>query len=109
MLFGFLIETRELIATDTLAWSAGITAGIFLIRAVVLKLAKMPLMPLVFVAPRGLITILLFLSLPLVFRIPLINRPMIIQIIILSALVLMVGAILNKRPVTDAEASEYPG
>ncbi|PJJ83655.1 cation:proton antiporter [Mucilaginibacter auburnensis] len=108
LLFGFLIETRELIATDTLAWSVGITAGIFLIRAVVLKLAKMPLMPLVFVAPRGLITILLFLSLPLAFRIPLINRPMIIQVIVLSALVLMVGALLNKRPVTEEEPSEYP-
>ena len=109
LLFGFLIQTSELIATDTLVWSVGITAGIFLIRAIILKLAKLPLMPLVFVAPRGLITILLFLSLPLAFQIPLISRPMIIQIIILSALVLMVGALLNKKPVADAEVAEYPG
>ena len=109
LLFGYLIETKELIATDTLAWSVGITAGIFLIRAIVLKLAKMPLMPLVFVAPRGLITILLFLSLIPQLRIPLVSRPLIIQIIILSALVLMVGALLNKRPVANEQVAEYQG
>jgi cell volume regulation protein A len=103
LLFGYLIETTELIATDTLAWSVGITAGIFLVRGLVLKAAKLPLMPLVFVAPRGLITILLFLSLVPQIRIPLVSRPLIIQIIILSALVLMVGALLNRKPVT-AEA-----
>lgn len=109
LLFGYLIETDELIATDTLAWSVGITAGIFLVRTLILKAAKMPLSPLVFVAPRGLITILLFLSLTPQLRIPLINRPIIIQVIILSALVLMVGALLNKRPVDEDVAAEYPG
>ncbi|MFD0752322.1 sodium:proton antiporter [Mucilaginibacter calamicampi] len=108
LLFGYLIETEELIATDTLAWSVGITAGIFIVRALVLKAAKLPLMPLVFVAPRGLITILLFLSLPLTLQIPLISRPMVIQIIILSALVLMVGALLNRNPVAPGATAEYP-
>jgi potassium/hydrogen antiporter len=109
LLFGYLIETTELLATDTLAWSLGITAGIFLIRALVLKVAKLQLTPLVFVAPRGLITILLFLSLPPQLQIPLLSRPMIIQIIIFSALVLMVGALLNKKPITVEAAAEYPG
>lgn len=109
LLFGYLIKTDELIDTDTLVWSVGITAAIFLVRALILKAAKMPLSPLVFVAPRGLITILLFLSLAPHLRIPLINRPIIIQIIILSALVLMVGALLNKRPVNEEAVAEYPG
>jgi potassium/hydrogen antiporter len=109
LLFGYLIETDELIATDTLVWSVGITVGIFLVRTLILKAAKMPLSPLVFVAPRGLITILLFLSLTPQLRIPLINRPIIIQVIILSALVLMVGALLNKRPVNEDVVAEYPG
>jgi hypothetical protein len=109
LLFGYLIETSELMDTDTLAWSLGITAGIFLIRALVLKVAKLQLTPLVFVAPRGLITILLFLSLPPQLQIPLLSRPMIIQIIIFSALVLMVGALLNKKPVTEEAVAEYPG
>ena len=109
LLFGYLIQTKELIATDTLAWSVGITAAIFIVRALVLKSAKLTLMPLVFVAPRGLITILLFLSLLPQLQIPLISRPLIIQVIILSALVLMVGALLNKKTVTDEAAAEYPG
>jgi len=108
LLFGYLIKTDELVAKDTLFWSIGITAAIFLVRALILKMAKLPLMPLVFVAPRGLITILLFLSLPLHLQIPLISRPMIIQIIILSALVLMIGALLNRKPM-PAGAAEYPG
>ncbi len=109
LLFGYLIETEELIATDTLTWSVGITAAIFLSRILILKIAKVKLMPLVFVAPRGLITILLFLSLAPHLHIPLISRPMIIQIIVLCALVLMAGALLNKNPVKANDPGEYPG
>ena len=40
LVFGFLIETNELINTETLIWSVSITAGIFLLRALILKIFK---------------------------------------------------------------------
>ena len=97
LLFGYLMETAEILNTATFVWAIGIVAGIFIIRAAVLKLYRIPLSPLVFVAPRGLITILLFLSIPATQMIPLINKSLIIQIIILTALIMMAGLMLNKK------------
>jgi hypothetical protein len=96
ILFGFLIETSEIINTETIVWALGITAGIFLIRYALLRLFKIAISPLLYIAPRGLITILLFLSIPLKLVSPLVNNSLIIQVIILTALVMMMGLLFNK-------------
>ena len=96
LLFGFLMETAEIINTDTLIWSASIVAGIFALRAIQLKISGLPLMPLLFIAPRGLITILLFLAISPEQSIPLVNKSLIIQVIILSALIMMYGLMKNN-------------
>ena len=54
-------------------------------------------MPYLYVAPRGLITILLFLSLDAGQQILLVNKSLIIQVIILSALFMMVGLMGKKK------------
>lgn len=97
LLFGFLIETSEIINTDTIIWAIGITAGIFIIRYVLLKAFKIAISPLLYIAPRGLITILLFLSIPLNLVSPLVNNSLIIQVIVLTALVMMFGLLFNKK------------
>ena len=97
LLFGYLIETSELLNTDTVLWSLIITSGIFLIRTVLLKIFKLPNSPLLFIAPRGLITILLFLSIPVSQQLGIANRSLIIQVIILTALVMMFGLMQHKK------------
>ena len=42
-------------------------------------------------------TILLFLSIPETSKIPLVNKALIIQVIVLSALIMMLGLIFNKK------------
>lgn len=98
LLFGYLIETTEVLNTDTLGWSLGIAGVIFGVRLIQLKLSKLSLQPLLFVAPRGLITILLFLSIDTSHSIPFVNRSMIIQVIILTALIMMMGLMKNRPP-----------
>lgn len=97
LLFGYLMESAEIFNPNTFVWAIGIVAGIFVARAAALKIYGIPLSPLVFVAPRGLITILLFLSIPATQIIPLINKSLIIQIIILTALIMMAGLMLHKK------------
>ena len=97
LLFGYLIETSELLNTNTVLWSLLITAGIFLIRALFLKIFRLPISPLLFIAPRGLITILLFLSIPLSQQSGLVDNSLIIQVIILTALVMMFGLMRHKK------------
>jgi hypothetical protein len=69
-----------------------------------------PLVPLVFLAPRGLITILLFLTIPAASKIPIINNALVTQVIILTALVMTVGTIAasKTREVAPAVVSPEP-
>lgn len=97
LLFGYLIQTTELLNSETILWAIGITLGVFGFRFVLLKLFKLSIQPLLFIAPRGLITILLFLSIPASQMNLLVNNSLIIQVIILTALVMMIGLMTNKR------------
>ena len=96
LLFGYLIETSEVLNADTFIWALAIVFLIFIFRTIQLKLSKFPLQPLLFVAPRGLITILLFLSIEPTHTISLVNQSLIIQVIILTALMMMFGLMANK-------------
>jgi len=96
LLFGFLIQTEELLNSETIYWAIGITVGIFGIRFIILKIFKFQAQPLLYVAPRGLITILLFLTIPKNQAIELVNKSLIIQVIILTTLIMMLGLMTNK-------------
>jgi cell volume regulation protein A len=96
LLFGYLIETTEVLNADTFLWASAIVFFIFLFRIIQLKISKLPLLPLLFIAPRGLITILLFLSIDPTHTISLVNKSLIIQVIILTALLMMIGLMTNK-------------
>ena len=97
LLFGYLIETAELLNTETIIWAIGITSGIFLLRLIFLLILKIQVMPILFIAPRGLITILLFLTIPVSQTTELVNKSLIIQVIILTALAMMFGLIFAKN------------
>jgi len=98
MLFGFLIDISDVLNSNTILFAICITAGIFIVRYLVLRLFRIQTNPLVFIAPRGLITILLFLSIPINQQIKQIDKSLITQVIILSALVMMFGLMRYKIP-----------
>ncbi len=97
LLFGYLIETAEILNTDTLVWAVGIVLLIYALRAIQLKISGVSFSPLLFVAPRGLITILLFFTIPATASIPLMNKSLVMQVIVLTALMMMVGLMTNKK------------
>ena len=94
-LFGFSFETSEIINLETLGFATLIFSMIVVVRVIILKISRLPIFPLVFVAPRGLITILLFFAIPVTYAIPLVNKSLIIQIIILTVIFMMIGLILT--------------
>jgi len=97
LLFGFLMEAKEILNPETIPWAAAIVTTIILVRWVTLKISKLPVSPLLFVAPRGLITILLFLAIIPEQTFALVNKSLIIQTIILSVLVMMFGLMANGK------------
>lgn len=94
--FGFFIDPNTLFNGATLLWSVGICAGIYLLRMLHLWLLKLPVKSLWFIAPRGLITILLFLSIPAGENLQLVNNSLIIQVIVITAIVMMLGMLFVK-------------
>ena len=106
ILFGYLIETNEILNTETLVWSTGIVAGILIVRFIFLKFTKLPITPLLYVAPRGLITILLFLSILPSQSISFVNKSLIIQVIVLTALVMMTGILKKPQKTTIVSENE---
>jgi potassium/hydrogen antiporter len=105
LLFGYLIQTSEILDSQNFFLALAIVSGVFVIRYLLLKLLSLEINPLLFFAPRGLITILLFLAIPDQERIPLINRSLVIQVIILSAFAMMLGSVLFKKK-NDEEAEQ---
>ena len=97
LLFGYLIETNEILNTETLFWATGIMASALLIRAVQFKLSGIALFPMLFIIPRGLINVLLFLSIVPLQQMPLVNKSLVLQLVILSAVIMMLGIMMSKK------------
>lgn len=102
LLFGFTLQTAEVLDIHSLKWSAGIVVLIYLIRAIQLRASGLPLSPLLFIAPRGLITILLFVSIPTTMILPVVSRSLLVQVIVLTSLVMMVGMMAVPKPKQSA-------
>lgn len=101
ILFGFLMEAKEILNPETIPLAAEIVISIFLVRLIALKLTKLPLSPLLIVAPRGLITILLFIAIIPEQSILIVNKSLIVQTIILSVLVMMLGLMTANKNETN--------
>lgn len=109
ILFGYLIENAEILNVSTLLPALIVTSVIFILRAMQLKLSGVPIFPLVYVAPRGLITILLFLSIDPAMMIPTVNKSLILQVIVLTAFMMMIGMMTIKtKAESESESSEEP-
>ena len=102
IMFGFYTSLTGFINQRNLIIAIGITAGIFILRWIFLKLLlKKVSGKLIYFAPRGLITILLFLSIPDGLRIDLINEEVVTLVIIMSIFVMMIGNMLPEKKKTE--------
>lgn len=111
LLFGYVLQKEEILNPKTILIATGIVIGIFLFRLLTIRILKLPINPLFFIAPRGLITILLFLAIVPSRSVYFINRSLVIQIIILTSLVMMGGFVFggkksSARTVTIPETAE---
>ncbi len=98
IMFGFYAKIEGLFDLNNLLTGAAITAGILLLRLLFFRMViKTKLIPLLFFAPRGLITILLFISIPAESRISFINEEVITIVILFTIFILMIGNMLSTK------------
>lgn len=98
LLFGFSLEIESLQSINMWNIAMLIIALLFVIRYITLRfLDKKLLFPALFIAPKGLITVLLFYSIPEDKRIFGFSEPSIFMIIIISCLLMMGGTLFTKK------------
>lgn len=102
VIFGFTIDVNTILEINTLLLSLSIFAMILILRVLLLLILRLPVFPLAFIAPRGLITILLFVNIPLHLSIDGVNQTIITQVILLTALFMMFATIFVKKPVPQS-------
>lgn len=95
--FGFIIDFKTLLDVETLA-----SAGIFLllmygIRFATLKIVHKQVLPELFFAPRGLISILLYLSLPAAMALPHVNIGFLFLVVLGSSSIMALGRFFIKH------------
>ncbi len=111
IIFGYYTSLEGIFYPRNLLIALSVTAGIILIRWLFLWFILKEKSPtLVLFAPRGLITILLFISIPSVFTIPEINTEVITLVILMTMLTMMLGNIIapKKTKIPDLPETELP-
>jgi Kef-type K+ transport system membrane component KefB len=97
ILLGFSTDINSILNVSGLLEALVIVAIILLTRLILFKfILKISLLPELFFAPRGLITILLFLSIPTHYFIPQIETGLLLQVVLVTSLVMSAGLILTK-------------
>lgn len=98
LLFGFSITLSSLISWQLLFQGVLIVGVLTLIRFVYLKyVARTDLVPELFIAPKGLISVLLFYSIPSNLLIGEVSENILFVVILLTGLLMMIGLQLAHR------------
>lgn len=97
ILFGYTINLILLQDINVTLIGSLIIVTIIFIRFIFLRfILKSNILPEIFIAPRGLITIILFYSIPPAFQSEQFNEGILFFVIIVSALIMMLGLMLTK-------------
>jgi Kef-type K+ transport system membrane component KefB len=107
ILFGLSIDLDSLTEVSVLFTGFIIVDAILLVRYLHLKyVARQSLIPELFIAPRGLITILLFYSIPEKFIIPTFSEGILLVVVVLTGLLMMFGLLITDKKVELEEVED---
>lgn len=105
LIFGYTINLHLLINQDVFLVGSLIIITILITRYVFLRfISHTNLIPELFIAPRGLISIVLFYNIPIYWKSDLFNEGILLFVIIISALTMMTALMLTKKEVQNSEA-----
>ncbi len=103
VIFGITIVLESLLSVDVAIVSMLIILSIYLIRFVILRIfVGADILPQLFVAPRGLITVLLFYAIPTEMEIPGFQPGILLFIIIGTSLIMTFAMIGDKKRTSSA-------
>jgi Kef-type K+ transport system membrane component KefB len=107
IVFGYSIDISGLGSFQTIFITLIIFSIIFIFRIIRLWfITKKNSKTLLFFAPRGLITVLLFISIPSTYRLPFITQSTVILTILLSIFLMVIGLWTMKIPLESVDSED---
>lgn len=98
IIFGFIIEPRALITGRNISTALLIAGVVYGVRLLSLLFLRRKVFPEIFYAPRGLISILLYLSIPSGLYIELININVLFLVVIFTSTIMIMGSFWKGYP-----------
>lgn len=107
IVFGMTINMSALLSMNVLLISLAVIAAIYLARFIILKLLlKGSIMPELAMAPRGLLTILLFYTIPASLAVPGFDQGIFLYVILITSVFMTIGLVLDRRKGNTAVVPE---
>ncbi len=104
ILFGYAMNIQSLITPQVVITGSLIIACILFARFIfLLFISRTHLIPELFIAPRGLVTVVLFYAIPAHLISPAFNDGIIYYVIIVSSLIMMLGLMFTKTKFSETE------
>jgi len=108
-IFGLTIDIRLIMDKDVILAGSAIVILLLFIRFIYLRFfLRSHIVPEVFFMPRGLITILLFYSIPQLYKLSKFNEGILFFVILITSIIMMIGSILYGRPKIENINDEEP-
>lgn len=108
VLFGITITLSSLLDGEVALISLAILSALYIIRLILVKLfIQTDIFPQVFLAPRGLITILLFFAIPVEFQNEVFNSGILLYTIIVSCIIMAVALVASGKKVIPIEDMSF--
>ncbi len=104
ILFGYAMNINSLIAPEVIITGSLIIVCILFARFIFLMfISRTHVIPELFIAPRGLVTVVLFYSIPSSFISSLFNIGILYYVIIISSIIMMLGLMFTKTKFSEAQ------
>lgn len=108
-IFGFTINLKLLLDTEVMLAGSSIVAILLGIRYIYLRFfLHSHIFPELFFMPRGLITVLLFYSIPEAYKLSKFNEGILFFVILTTSIIMMIGSIAYGKPKLETINDEAP-
>ncbi|MEQ8625126.1 MAG: cation:proton antiporter [Vicingaceae bacterium] len=108
VLFGVTITLSSLLNAEVALISLAVLAALYIIRLILVKVfIQKDIFPQVFLAPRGLITILLFFAIPDEFQNEVFDSGILLYTIIVSCIIMAVALVASGKKVIPVEDMSF--
>ena len=101
VVFGITLDLQSLFDMETAIISLSIVAALYAVRFIFLRLFLKDILPELFIAPRGLVTILLFFGIPATYLQDSFSSGILLYTILFTGIIMTIGLMFHKDEAAD--------